>query len=110
MRCTLYDPYKGVLMFNDAFWCQHTFFANLLGTNKLSSTTMVDNKDGLSEVTSKNIIMVKLEQIPEEAQKVVEEHMKTIKEFRKTIEEEMRALKEKECKVSFLALRTHKAW
>jgi hypothetical protein len=44
------------------------------------------------EVTSKNIIMAKLEDVPEEARKTVEEHMK---ERRKAVEDEMIVLKEK---------------
>jgi hypothetical protein len=85
------------------------FLEIALGTKKLSSTTMVDSKEGLSEVTSKNIIMVKLDEILEEAQKVVEEHMKAIKEW-KTIEEEMRALKEKEVQGFLSCSEDCKAW
>jgi hypothetical protein len=44
-----------------------------LGTKKLSSTTMADGKGNLSEIDSRNIIMVKLEELPEESQKKVEE-------------------------------------
>ena len=57
---------------------------------------MADRKEDLSEITSKNIIMAKLEKVPEETWKTVEKHMKAIQERRKAVEEEVRSLEEKE--------------
>jgi hypothetical protein len=45
------------------------FLATPLGTKRFSAATMVDGKDNLSDIDSKNIIIVK----PEESQKVIEE-------------------------------------
>jgi hypothetical protein len=44
-----------------------------LGTKKLSSATMADGKGNLSEIDSRNIITVKLEELPEESRKAVKE-------------------------------------
>jgi glucose-6-phosphate 1-dehydrogenase len=56
---------------------------------------MTNCKEDLLEITSKNIIMVKLEEV-QEAWKVVEGHMKALKERMKPVVEEMRTLEEKE--------------
>jgi DNA-binding transcriptional MerR regulator len=50
----------------------------------------------LSEVTSKNIIMAKLEEILEDTPKTIEEHMKGTEERRKIVEEKMKEIEEKE--------------
>jgi uncharacterized membrane protein len=39
---------------------------------------MANCKDDLSDITSKNIIMVNLKEVPKEARKTVEEHMRAI--------------------------------
>jgi hypothetical protein len=44
-----------------------------LGTKKLSSATMGVGKGNLFEIDSRNIITTKLEELPEESQKVIEE-------------------------------------
>jgi hypothetical protein len=63
---------------------------------KLSSATMADGKGNLSEIDSKNIIMVKLEELLEESRKTVEEFQRALQEHRKAFEEELKAAEEKE--------------
>jgi hypothetical protein len=72
------------------------FLATLLGTKKLSSATMADGKGNLSEIDSRNIIMVKPEDLSEESQKVVEEFQRALQERRKVFEEELNAAEENE--------------
>jgi hypothetical protein len=89
--------HKDVLLFNDTFCHQHTFLLTPFETKKLPSATIADGKEDLSDVTSKNIIIIKLEEILKDARKAIEEHMKATEEG-KNVVEEMRALEEKEMK------------
>jgi Sec-independent protein translocase protein TatA len=57
---------------------------------------MADGKGNLSEIDSKNIIMVKLEELLEESWKTVEEFQRALQERRKAFEEELKAAEEKE--------------
>jgi hypothetical protein len=57
---------------------------------------MADGKGNLSEIDSRNIIMVKLEDLSEESQKVVEEFQRALQERRKVFEEELNAAEENE--------------
>jgi hypothetical protein len=70
--------------------------ATPLGTKKLSSATMADGEGNLSEIDSRNIIMVKLEELPEESRMVVEKFRRALQEHRKAFEEELKAVEEKE--------------
>jgi hypothetical protein len=56
----------------------NTLFGNSVGTKKLSSATMADGKGNLSEIDSRNIITVKLEELPEESRKAVEEFQRAL--------------------------------
>jgi hypothetical protein len=67
-----------------------------LGTKKLSSPTIADSKDNLSEIDSMNIITIKLEELLEESGKAIEEFQRALQERRKAFEEELKAAKEKE--------------
>ena len=57
---------------------------------------MSDDNKNLSEVTPNNIIMAKLEKVPEYARKIFEEHRKAVEEHRKVVEEQIKALEESE--------------
>jgi hypothetical protein len=57
---------------------------------------MANGKGNLSEIDSSNIIIAKLEELPEESQKAVEEFQKALQESRKAFKEELKATEEKE--------------
>jgi hypothetical protein len=56
---------------------------------------MADGKDNLSEIDFRNIITVKLEELPEESRKVIEEFQRALQKHMKVFEEELKAAEEK---------------
>jgi hypothetical protein len=67
-----------------------------LEIKRLSSAIMVDDKGNLSEVDSRNIIIAKLEELPEKSRKAIEEFQRVLQERRKAFKEELKANEEKE--------------
>jgi hypothetical protein len=49
-----------------------------LGTKRLSMATMANDKGNLFKIDPKNIIIVKLEELPEESWKVVKEFQRAL--------------------------------